>query len=36
VVITLVRQLTTVTRLLQQVLKLTHPHLFERRPSKAA
>jgi hypothetical protein len=36
-VITLVRQLTTVTRLLQQVLKLTHPHLFELRPaSKAA
>jgi hypothetical protein len=36
-VITLVRQLTTVTRLLQQVLKLTHPHLFERNPaSKAA
>jgi hypothetical protein len=30
IVITLVRQLTTVTRLLQQVLKLTHPHLFER------
>jgi hypothetical protein len=29
-VMTLVRQLTTVTRLLQQVLKLTHPHLFER------
>jgi hypothetical protein len=35
-VITLVKQLTTVTRLLQQVLKLTHPHLFERRPASQA